>query len=380
MQEPTPTPERAEKKHVVFVLSGYGRHRRGAERMVAQLVERLSGQYDFTVLGSGTDAPAAVALPCISRDAGWTNFINRTPLIGHASRVFQLDPLNWEWLSHAWAARRWLVEHRCDLLIPEGGRWGGWLGRWYRNRTGTPFIDIAQGAPSRWERAAARCRPDCYVAPTRVSADIMADVVPGLRVAVLPMGVDTKTFSPDGDKAPLDMPRPVVLSVGALEQLKRMELVIRAVHALGRGSVVLVGDGPERAALEDVGRALLGPERFCIRQAAPVDMPGWYRAADLFVSASRSEAFGLVYLEALACGLPVVTQDDAVRREVLGGTGWLVDDPTPASWAAAMAKALNEHDPIAARRRAAQYDVAMWADRFAALIQSVLDKTTRLPE
>ena len=345
-----------ERKKIVFVLSGYGREARGAERVVAGMVQHLSAVYDIRVLGSGTDAPNAVPLSFLSRDNAWTRRVNRTPGLGHLARFFQLDPLNWEWLTCAWVARRWLVENPCDLLVPEGGRWGGWLGRWARHHLGIPFVDIAHGAPSRWEVAAARCHPDCYVAPTHVAERVMQAAVPGLVTRVISPGVDTHLFTPTGSRMELGLDAPVAIAVGALEPLKRMDLTIRAVAARGTGSLLLVGDGPQRQDLLDLGRNVLGPTRFHWRTATADEMPALYRSADLLVSASRSEAFGLVYLEALACGLPVVTQDDPVRREVLADAACYVESADPAAWAVQMEAALAVPNPSAARERALNYD------------------------
>lgn len=368
-----------QKKKIVFVLSGYGREARGAERVVAGLVERLGEAYDIQVLGSGANAPGAVPLRFLSRENRWTRGLDRTPGLGHLARLFQLDPLNWEWLSCAWAARRWLLEHPCDLLVPEGGRWGGWLGCWARKRLGIPFVDISHGAPSRWEVAAARCRPDAYVAPTRVAEQAMREAVPGLKTHVLPPGVDTSLFNPEGPRRETGLQRPVALAVGALEPLKRMDLAIRAVAARGVGSLLLVGDGPQREELVGLGRELLGSERFQWRTATASEMPALYRSADLLVSTSRSEAFGLVYVEALACGLPVVTQDDAVRREVLGEEARYVDSEDPAVWAGQMETALSTADPVAARERAKRYDVARSAARLQEIFEEILRRVSPVP-
>jgi glycosyltransferase involved in cell wall biosynthesis len=365
------------KQNIVFVLSGYGRHARGAERLVEDLVVRLSGRYNLRVLGGGADAPGAVPLEFWSRDLSWTNRIQRTPGLGHASRLFQLDPLNWEWLTCALAARRWLLRNPCDLLVPEGGRWGGWLGCWARRRLGIPFVDIAHGAPSRWEVAAARCRPDCYVAPTLVAAQAMAAAVPGLNVRIIPPGVDTQRFCPEGVCTETNLPSPVVIAVGALEPLKRMDLVVRAVKAWGRGSLLLVGDGPQREALAKLGMEWLGPERFRCRTATADEMPALYRSADLLVSASRNEAFGMVYLEALACGLPVVSRDDPVRREVLGSAAKFAQTEDPAEWASRFEEALAGTDRLAFREQALKHDIHLTELQYGDLFDSLLGECRR---
>ncbi|MDR0993164.1 MAG: glycosyltransferase family 4 protein [Verrucomicrobiota bacterium] len=364
------------KKKIVFVLSGYGRVVRGAERLVQQLVLRLSDEFDIQVLGSGTDAPHAVALKMVPREHRATRWIQQTPVLGHASRLFQLDPLNWEWMTSARAARNWLEKHPCDLLVPEGGRWGGRLGLWARKNKGIPFVDIAHGAMSRWETAAARCRPDAYVTPTRRMAEEMGRIVPGLHTEIIPCGVDLEHFSVSGPHETLPLQRPVVLAVGALEPLKRMDVLIRALHDGGRGSLLMVGDGPLRREWTELGRSLLGEGRFLCRSASYEEMPPLYRSADVLASASRSEAFGLVLLEALASGLPVVSQEDPWRREVLGEHAVWVEQEGVGAWVQGIERALA----AAVSGRAARLDYVQrfhaerMAERYRTLFRTLLTR------
>ena len=173
----------------------------------------------------------------------------------------------------------------------------------------------------------------------------------------------------------LGLDSPVTIAVGALEPLKRMDLAIRAVAARSTGSLLLAGDGPQRQELLALGQDLLGPARFQWRTATADEMPALYRSADLLVSASRSEAFGLVYLEALACGLPVVTQDDAVRREVLADAACYVDSEDPAAWAAQMEAALAASNPSASRERAMYYDANHSAAQMQEVFEEILQRT-----
>ena len=367
------------QKRIVFVLSGYGKILRGAEQFIAALATRLAGRYDIAVLGGGTgpDAPFAVPLRFPDRTNRLANLANRTPGLGHFLRLFQLDPLNWEWLFCALAAKKWLLENPCDLLVTEGARWGGLLGRWAHRRFGIPVVDVAHGAPSRWETAAARCRPQTCVSPTQATADAIAAQVPGLAVRVIPFGIDLGRYTPDGPRESLAaLERPVALAVGALEPLKGMEVLVRAVAARPHGSLVILGRGPQHDALAALGARLLGPTRFLLAAADAAAMPRWYRAADILLSASASEAFGLVYLEALACGLPVVTLDDPVRRELLVPAATLLPAPAdPASFAAALETALADSSAGRPARLAFvrnRYSLDRMADAYASLFDELL--------
>ena len=106
----------------------------------------------------------------------------------------------------------------------------------------------------------------------------------------------------------MSAPGPIILAVGRLIYYKGFEFAIRAMAQLP-ATLLLVGDGPLRASLEAISRELGITER--VRFVGEVhnrDLLPYYLASDVFVlpSIARSEAFGIVQLEAMACGVPVV--------------------------------------------------------------------------
>jgi glycosyltransferase involved in cell wall biosynthesis len=158
--------------------------------------------------------------------------------------------------------------------------------------------------------------------------DVINRGVPRERVRLVAYGVDRATFharqtSPTSAK--------FVLFVGRLVRQKGADLLLRAFCTLGpkarRWRLVLVGEGPERLPLEALASAL--------GLSARVDFVGWQngaRLADLYRSAvvaampSRYEPFGMVALEAMACGCPVVASRVGGLKEVVadGESGYLV--------------------------------------------------------
>ncbi len=183
--------------------------------------------------------------------------------------------------------------------------------------------------------------PDIFVALT----DHMAKWVKGWtwksKVVKIPNGVDLNKFNPQGEKITFNLPRPVIISVGALVWYKHHERVIRAVRQLGEGSVLIVGEGEEKDKLKNLGRDFLG-NRFKIVSLKYEDMPKVYRSCDLFTLPSWDrEAFGIAYLEALASGLGVVAPDDSQRREIIGEAGLFVDVTNPQKYAQAISQALQ---------------------------------------
>jgi glycosyltransferase involved in cell wall biosynthesis len=133
------------------------------------------------------------------------------------------------------------------------------------------------------------------------------------NVADWSRGVDTELFRPDRPPA-LDLPRPVHLYVGRLAVEKNLEAFLAM--PLNRGSKLVVGGGPQLRAL----RARY-PEVHFAGARFGQDLARHYTSGDVFVFPSLTDTFGLVLLEALACGLPVAAYPVPGPLDVLGESG-----------------------------------------------------------
>ena len=112
--------------------------------------------------------------------------------------------------------------------------------------------------------------------------------------------------------------------VSALISTKRVEFGIEAVSRIPDAHLVVAGDGPLRQAI-DAKAARLLPGRFTRLSLAPEQMPQLYRSANIFLHLSKEEAFGNIFVEAMACGLPVVGHDTPRLRWIVGDEGFLTD-------------------------------------------------------
>ncbi|MBL8660740.1 MAG: glycosyltransferase family 1 protein [Rhodospirillales bacterium] len=132
-------------------------------------------------------------------------------------------------------------------------------------------------------------------------------------------GVDTTLFHPSA-KNLYGLPRPISLYVGRIAVEKSVEDFLRLELP---GSKVLIGDGPQRPALEQAY-----PEAHFLGTKVGVELARHYAAADVFVFPSRTDTFGLVLLEALACGLPVAAYPVPGPLDIIGthSVGCLDDD------------------------------------------------------
>lgn len=184
----------------------------------------------------------------------------------------------------------------------------------------------------------------------------------GDRVEIVPPGVDHELFSPGNEddraraRASLRVgDAPVLLFVGRIQPLKGADLAVRCLAELEqRDALLLVVGGPsgsggdaELHRLHALARELDVHDRVRFVAPQPHDrLQAFYRAADACIVPSRSESFGLVALEAAACGTPVVAAAVGGLKSLVdhGRTGFLVRSREPAVFAAAADALLRDRE------------------------------------
>ena len=211
---------------------------------------------------------------------------------------------------------------------------------------------------ARWDAATAH-RVHAFVANSGYVAGRIARYY-NRPASVLHPPVDTGFFTPGTAQI-----EPYFLIVSALVPYKRIEVAIAAAHRL-HAPLKIVGQGPDLDRL----RTLAGPTVEFIGALPDDELREMYRRATA-VLLPGEEDFGIVPVEAMACGRPVIAlaRGGAVETVRPGETGQLVAEPTPEAFAAAMDD-IRRHplDPAVARDRALTFGV----DRFEAAIRTVL--------
>jgi glycosyltransferase involved in cell wall biosynthesis len=136
-------------------------------------------------------------------------------------------------------------------------------------------------------------------------------------IEIIPMGIDTKKFYPKGDKIDLFPRNNVIFNVGRLVEKKGVEFLIKAMPLIllemPNAKLIIGGSGPDEKKLKNLVRSLkIEASVIFMGYIRNSDLPKYLRAADIFVLPSiktkegDTEGLGVVLLEAIACGVPVI--------------------------------------------------------------------------
>ena len=187
----------------------------------------------------------------------------------------------------------------------------------------------------------------------------------GREPMIIPNGIEVERFA-DAEPSAGAPSGQVVLWVNRLDPQKGFRVAVRAFDHLARqfqdAQLVVAGDGSDRAAIDELPPDIL--ERVTmLGTVAHEDLPGWFASADVFVSpALGQESFGIVLVEAMAAGVPVVATDIPGYREVLrpDAEGLLVPAGNPIALANAVRRilldpSLSSRYSSAGRARAAAF-------------------------
>ncbi len=224
-------------------------------------------------------------------------------------------------------------------------------------------------------------RLDARIAVSRAARDFVAPYFPG-TYRIVPNGVDLERFQARGPGVPeLEDGRPTLLFVGRFEEPRKgFRTLLRAYTLLlpefPELRLAVVGEGSPQAFAHLLPRE--GEVRF-LGRVPEEELPRYYRSATLFCAPSTGgESFGIILVEAQACGAPVAASRIDGYREVIrhGENGWLVRPGDPVAWAVALARLLGDR-PLRERLRTGGLRAAQRYDwrRLALEIESIYLET-----
>lgn len=306
---------------------------RGVETFVHELGNRLTQMgHQVTIYQNGPEVPGAkyktVSIGIKIDLKKFNTYISFVNYYGRKVGIFTLKALK-------------RIDKNTDILFPTNGQWQALLGSIWGKTHKAKVVISGQSGPGFDDRINLWTFPNRFVALTSHQRDWAKKANPFVKVEKIPNGVDLTKFNDKTKPIFLDLPRPIILSVAAFDFWKRLDLSIKAVSKLNGVSLLLVGKGPQEEKLKRLAEKLL-PGRFKIMSFPHAKMPGVYRAADIFTYPTVSwESFGIVLVEAMASGLPVVVNKDEIRREIVGRAGVLVDPTNIDAYAVALENALR---------------------------------------
>jgi len=367
----------------------------GAERLALQCIARWQHRHRITLYSTDFDprllAAMGVEVPCRTLSRSLTRG-------GHAGRTARLldalvSPRIWDtelerhdvYLGHQWRSLRiprepfvWYAHetdrHAYDLLRERNDR----AVRHEMEALFTGHEPIApdlhhpllQGAMRQLDAGIA---PACVVANSRYTATELERALGVSDARVVYPGVDTDGF---------DEPRfdePFFLCVGSLQPIKRQRLAIEAVSLVPEARLLIVGRGRNGPELERMAARLGVGERVEIRSdVADDELRRLYARCRAVVFTPRNEPFGMVALEALAAGKPLVAVDQGGYTELVDASCALLVPPEPPALAAALRTLIERPDEARHLGEAGRKIAREWTwDRTAQELEAILHAAWR---
>ena len=341
----------AQRPRIGFLIPRLGITDRGAEVLVYELAKNLHRDFEIIIwvryasrhskMISDLEHLGVVIekVKSISQDHPLARILYVFEPLKPILEKFHLAPVEIEMLVFSFLCLPGLLKVNIDILFPANGLWGVFVCRILRLLRGTPFVYASLGGI---EPLIAKQKPDTYIAINPGIKQWLKTHYPELHVVLISTGVDLKKFSPAGKKARLNLPRPIFITVSALVPEKRLDLTIKAVGRLKKGSLLIVGNGPLKLPLIREAQKYLGPGRFLFQRASYQKLDEFYRSADVFTHAAPWElGWSMVQLEALATNLPVVANKEENLEKLLNGVGITCNVTNSHEYANAMKQALT---------------------------------------
>ncbi|CAN5185611.1 hypothetical protein BH09PSE3_BH09PSE3_00160 [soil metagenome] len=365
---------------ILFALPGFHRYERGAEIALIALAKELSLTGDMvTLIGSGEprpDVPYRFIKAASIRREKFEHFPKIPVLRGETSyeeATFmpglwrKYNPTEYDvTVTCSYPFTNWLLRSKsakglrpAHVFVTQNGDWP------------------AQSQDAEYARfgceGLACTNPDYFAKNHKLWYS-----------ALIPNGIDVEQFFPGpGNREKFGLPadRKVILMVSALIPSKRVTEGIAAVARIENAHLVVAGDGPLRGTVDQLAAKLL-PGRFSRVSVKSYEMPILYRSADAFLHLSMEESFGNVFVEALACGLPIVANDSQRVRWIVGDLEFLTDTSDSDSIATALNAAMQSSEESREVRvdRAATFAWSSVARQYRTFFQEVLANLAKSQE
>ncbi len=320
---------------IALLCSGLGHIRRGHEVFARDLFDLLKHDLDITLFkGGGEPAAREVVVPNIPRNSPALAGVHALASPKWMAAAQEQERLRAEGESFTWGALPALLAGGYDIVhtLEREVCSTLWANRHLFERT--PRILWSNGGA-----IPARLQPPCDFVQEHTVANL-AQSQRG-KAFIIPHGVDTTRFHPGvasdyRQRHGIPADAFVVITVGSICYWhKRTDHVIREVAAVPGAWLLVVGqETADSPAIRALGQQLM-PGRIVFDSLPHDELPQAYAAADVFTLGSLHETFGIVYIEAMAMGLPVVCTQHPNQQQIVQ-RGVFVDMKAPGTLAAAL--------------------------------------------
>ncbi|TSC96041.1 MAG: glycosyl transferase family protein [Parcubacteria group bacterium Athens1014_10] len=311
------------KVKVAFVLSGLGHIQRGTETFFTEVMKKLSYKEDLEIFafGGGKDFNLKNVnysrVPCFKRQ-----LFNHFPKI---KRLHLTHGHDYEGLFFAISLIPKLLTKKFDLIFFSSFPYELLTYKIYKLFVNKKVkIVFSSGGGSCWFYSR------FFFADCVQSTDPMSQKFFSKRFysVCIPAGTNSNIFYPQKvSRATLDLPddKFIIFSSSAFEKVKRIDFLIKAASQIKNAYLLLTSAGPEEKNIKELGYKLMGNNIKFLGMVDQQTLVKCYSLADVFCLPSKTEPFGLVLIESMACGTPVVTNNTEIQKWIVNGGGTCVD-------------------------------------------------------
>jgi len=348
---------------ILFIVPRAGSINRGVEKFVFDLIQHLDkSRFTISIIGHINSLDKAVNFyeaAIMKREQFF--WLDRIPLL--FKRILFLFNLGTPEDIEAFSLYRWSkknIHQRFDIAIPLGGHWSYVLSRYLAKKT----ISIGQsGVVYNWLKMS-----DAFVALTDYEYELSKNFSTKIKSVLIPNGIDVDRFKLE------DTENNTILCVAALVNDKRLYLILEAFLLLPENTELkIIGSGPLKKQLENHKAFKTG--RVSIESATFLEMPEKYNEAKIFTLPSKNEAFGIVFIEAMCSGLPIVAHDGPRQRFVLNKFAIFCNTEDPQEYANHLQQALSKNKSSNSHIYCQEnYSWKIISTRYEELFQNIFDE------
>lgn len=380
------------KLRIAAMSTDSGYLMRGADRTIKEIKKYMEPKgHVIDVYGPGSK-DGVIKVRCLPRYSPAMRLIDRILNVTRLKHLLFYLPLpidEFGIFSMSFYAKLIKERKKYDLIWVSTSTPGCVYGKIYSLLTGTPIVVTGHGG--KIEKFLMPWRPDGFNAIDIEMAEWFelhkSDISSGIVFMFIRSGANIDLFRPAGKKFSRNellkmarqttgkvIERPIILSGSAIAKNKRIDLLIKAVSRMKKGTLIVASDGEEREAIVELGEKMLGRRFIYVGPLKDKELATLHRTCDVCSVPSAYESFGAVAVEAMASGKPVVTTDDVIRRWVVGDAGILLDVTDIEAYSKALEKAYRTRWGSKPRKRAEYFSWKRASEEYEKLFIEVVKK------